>query len=270
MINAKQAGIHYYFYGASGAILRIKNNLIQGNNTNYDFSGTGNLATYDHSNNLSKDATSPDDTYDSLTVKFTDSAGKDFHLDPTDIAARNAGADLSADTYLPVTTDIDGKTRPNQGAFDIGADEAAKGIYYSVGQNVTDHDSGGTLTIADGLAEFNTAQTATNLGVGDKITYDTSSVAYLLRKVDTTHWHLVTATGGLPDDEAVAVSVDSITHAFQYLSNAITGATGPNYLNATDLVTNDFQLNIPCYNDAGAADDGVHEDLHGAQGRARA
>jgi four helix bundle suffix protein len=233
----------------------LKNNIAQKCTDGYNTAASAYTGSdYNISDVSADDAPNATFTGDYVTVKFTDEAGKDFHLDPTDIAARNLGADLSADSYLPVTTDIDGKTRPNQGAFDIGADEAAKGVYYSVGQNVTDHGSGGTLTIADGLATFNTAQTAANLGVGDKITYDTSSVAYLLRKVDTTHWHLVTATGNLPTNEAVAVNVETITHTFDSLYDAENEADDAGYMNATDLAANDFQLNIPCYNDAGAGD----------------
>jgi hypothetical protein len=232
---------------------RLINNIAKGCDT--AFSGYFGYAY----NNATDSATGPDgvdlsSNRTSQNFNFVDEAGKDFHLDPTDISARNQGADLSADTSLPVTTDIDGKARPNQGIFDIGADEAAKGVYYSVGQNVTDHGSGGDITILNGLATFTVAQTATNLGVGDKVTYNGASIAYLLRKVDTTHWYIVTATGAIPADDATPRTVNTITHTFASLSDAEDDADDGGYMASADLVTNDFQLNIPCYNDAGAAD----------------
>ncbi len=43
-------------------------------------------------------------------------------------------------------------------------------IYYSVGQNTNDHKTGTpTISITDGVATFSEAQTAANMGVGDKI-----------------------------------------------------------------------------------------------------
>ena len=53
----------------------------------------------------------------STTATFASINGLDFHLAAADTAARNAGADLSADPDLAFSTDIDGETRP-KGPFD--------------------------------------------------------------------------------------------------------------------------------------------------------
>ena len=55
------------------------------------------------------------------SFSFADSANRDFHLLPSDTAAKDAGTDLLADPNLAFTTDIDGQTR--SGSWDIGADE---------------------------------------------------------------------------------------------------------------------------------------------------
>lgn len=239
------------FYQQSGGspVNIIKNNLSYNNTDNY--SGTFHASSTNNLSGPTQTDAPGSNPQNAKVVKFVDEAGKDFHLDPTDIAARNLGADLSADTYLAVTTDIDGKTRPNQGAFDIGADEAAKGVYYSVGQNTTDHGSGGNITISNGLATFTVAQTASNLGVGDKVTYNGSTIAYLMRKVSTTQWYVVTATGTIPADVGSAQAVNSIAHAYASLSAAEAGAPDSSHLNTSDLVANDYQLNLPCYYDTG-------------------
>jgi len=56
-----------------------------------------------------------------ITVSFIDAANYNFHLSPCDTGAKDYGADLSYDKYLPFSTDIDGQSR--SGAWDIGADE---------------------------------------------------------------------------------------------------------------------------------------------------
>jgi len=190
----------------------------------------------------------------SQNFSFVDATNKDFHLLPTDTAARNAGADLSADANLPVTTDIDGQTRnASINAFDIGADESATQIFYSVGQNTTNHMAGAptVIDIANGTATFSVAQTATNMGVGDQVTYNTSSIAYISEKISTTQWKLITATGATPAN-VTGQTVNSIAHAYASLSAAEAGAIDATHLNTTDLVAGNYQLNIPCYYDTGA------------------
>jgi len=238
--------------GATGYIL--KNNISYNNATDYFWDPESSST-----NNLSKDGTAPpyNAYYINKTVTFSDETNKDFHLAQSDTDAKNMGADLSAE----ITTDIDGSTRT--GSWDIGADEAAIKVFYSVGQNTNDHSTGNggatcsttgacTLTIASGVATFNYPQTATNLGVGDKVTYNTSSIAYISEKISDTQWKLITATGTTPADVGTAQTVNSIAHPFSSLSAAENGADDASYLNASDLVAGNYQLNIPCYYDTGA------------------
>lgn len=122
VIDSSDVDFDLRLYG-SGATLTLKNNLAQAPGTGYSTDGSSG-ATYTHSNNLSEDTSSPDDTYDSSAVTFVNEAGDDFHLDSTDIYAKNNGTDLSA-AAQGFTTDIDGESRTM--AWDIGADEYISG-----------------------------------------------------------------------------------------------------------------------------------------------
>jgi hypothetical protein len=50
----------------------------------------------------------------------------DFHLRAGDSAARGYGANLRNDANLAFSDDIDGESRPENGAWDIGADQVAR------------------------------------------------------------------------------------------------------------------------------------------------
>jgi hypothetical protein len=123
-------------------------------------------------------------------------------------------------------------------------------IYYSVGQNTSDHKTGTpTLTISGGVGTFSAAQTAVNLGVGDKVDYGAGLIAYISGKSSTTVWTLITATGTAPEDVSDA-SVNSISHAFASVSDALANASSTSYLNTDDLLGGKYILNIPCYYDS--------------------
>jgi|GEM_PF-1279604 len=138
---------------------------------------------------------------------------------------------------------------------------AQTNIYYSVGQNTNNHMTGlPTISISNGQATFSVAQTATNMGVGDKVTYNTSSVCFISSKVSTTVWNVVTAIGGTPGNVSNQ-TVNSIAHCFPSLAAAVgsqggggsdAGVTGPSFLNTGNLVSGGYVLNIACYYDAGA------------------
>jgi hypothetical protein len=101
----------------------VKNNLVQ-NTTGDNYDAT--VAYHASStNNLSGDATAPgSNSITSATVQFSDANNDDFHLSSSDTAAKDAGAMLCSDTYLPFSTDIDGASRPcSPNKWDIGADE---------------------------------------------------------------------------------------------------------------------------------------------------
>ncbi len=131
---------------------------------------------------------------------------------------------------------------------------AATNVYYSVGQNSTDHKTGSpTLTIASGVATFSEAQTATNLGVGDRVTYGsgTSTYAFISAKQSTSVWNVVTATGAEPT-ATTSATVISIAHEYTSLSAAEAGAFDTDHINNADLTVAQTVLNLPAYYDSGA------------------
>ena len=133
--------------------------------------------------------------------------------------------------------------------------QAVTNIYYSVGQNTNDHKSGSpTITLASGAATFSVAQTATNLGRGDLVTYS-GGTCYLGTKTDTSHWTCLTALGANPSNVSGA-AVSSIAHAFASLYAAVDkdaeGAVNASHLNTADLVAGGFNLFIVLYRDAGS------------------
>ena len=242
----------------NGSIV-AKNNLISGCTT--AASGTFAAGTdYNATNNATMGyaVTGSGNTHDRVSQTFTFTGGSDFHLTTSDAGARYHGVDLSADANLAFNTDIDGQVRPSPAnvSWDIGADESATNVYYSVGQNTSDHKTGTpTVSISSGTATFSTAQTASNMGVGDRVTYSGTSIAYISQKISTTQWKLVTATGTTPAD-VTSQTVNSITHAFASLNAAVGNGSNPGikaagYLNTADLVTGNYVLNIPCYYDSG-------------------
>ncbi|NIO61946.1 MAG: hypothetical protein GTO35_04930, partial [Gammaproteobacteria bacterium] len=107
-----------------GGTFVVRNNIVQ------DASDDGYVGTFDGSSdynisNLANDAPSPSYRSNLATaVNFADKANDDFHLVSTDTGAKDYGADLSSDTDLAFSDDIDGETRPTgPGTWDIGADE---------------------------------------------------------------------------------------------------------------------------------------------------
>ncbi|MDE2116816.1 MAG: hypothetical protein KGI79_02995, partial [Patescibacteria group bacterium] len=150
---------------------------------------------------------------------------------------------------------------------------AATNVYYSVGSDTTTNYMTGTPTVtistsgATSTATFSTAQTASSTGVGDIITYGGVGRVFITTKVSTTQWTVETATGGTVT-ATTSAPVNSITHAFAGLRNAIStgisgNATSTNFLNTSDLVGGNYILNIPCYNDNKSADIGVNITLSG-------
>ncbi len=158
------------------------------------------------------------------------------------------GISLAAGTASDTTGNAAAAAGPS-GTFIVSAD--VRQVYYSAGQNTNDHKTGNpTVTISGKTATFSVDQTATNMGVGDVVTYGGTNKCYISGKTSQSVWTCVSATGDAPV-AATDATVDSITHAFASLSAALTGASDANHLNTTDLVTNSYILNIPCYYDTG-------------------
>lgn len=129
-------------------------------------------------------------------------------------------------------------------------------MYYSVGATTADFKVAGNITVSGSTATFSAVQTG-NIGVGDKIDYDTDNkICYITGKTSQTVWTVKSATGGVPT-AASNVTLNSITRAFNTLADALHGATpgaaDASHLNTLDLVTATIQLNIACYDDS--ADD---------------
>lgn len=57
------------------------------------------------------------------TFSFVDASNLDFRLTSSDTGAKDHGTDLSSDPYFPFSVDINGTTRPQGSAWDIGAFE---------------------------------------------------------------------------------------------------------------------------------------------------
>jgi uncharacterized membrane protein YgcG len=126
-------------------------------------------------------------------------------------------------------------------------------VPYSIGTSTANlrSSSGLTISIASGTATFSEPQ-ASNVGIGDKITYNGSTVAYISGRNSPTSYSLKTTVGTTPPD-VVGATVDSVTRAFNSLTAANAGSADANHLNLPgppyDLVAADFQLHWPCYND---------------------
>jgi hypothetical protein len=106
------------YVGAGTSV--AKNDLVQ--NCANGFSGTFAAASDYNASDLSGDAPGPN-SRNSVTAAFADAVNDDFHLAAGDSAARNYGADLSADAGLAFSDDLDLQARPYGAAWDIGADE---------------------------------------------------------------------------------------------------------------------------------------------------
>ena len=126
-------------------------------------------------------------------------------------------------------------------------------VYYSVGTSVADLKAGApTITISAGTATFTIAQ-PNNVGVGDEITYNGATRAYISGRTSATQYSVTTATGTIPPDVS-GLTVNQIKRAFNSLSAAEAGSSNATHLNTSNLVPGIIRLNWPCYNDGVLSD----------------
>jgi hypothetical protein len=129
-------------------------------------------------------------------------------------------------------------------------------VYYSVGTNANDLKSGSpTLSISSGTATFSVSQ-PNNIGVGDEIIFNSTQKVYISGRVNSRTYSVITATGTTPANISNA-PVNSIRRTFNSLSEAEANASGPSYLNTSNLTADNYQLHFPCYAD-GLLTDHMH------------
>ena len=252
----------------AGGTVVAKNNVI--NDCTDGYTGTFDASSDYNISDIAADAPNATFSGGEATVSFVDEANDDLHLADTDTAAKDQGTDLSSDSNLNFSDDIDGGAR-GATIWDIGADETATKIYRSVGPSNTsvlddDNSHADTITLASGTATFSAA-IADNVGVGDVVLIDTGgtdqtidsadTILFISARTDSTHYTLQTQSGAVPADIAVNDTWE-VYRAYTSLSLAETGT-----INTTisglgfsftggdrDLVTNNEQWNIACYEDA--------------------
>ena len=111
--NNTAVNSNYGFHGGSGATKLLYNNLSYNDTYNSDFTDYQWVSS-PGDNNLSSDDTSPDGAnFENKTVSFRDEANDDFHLAVDDTSAKGAGLNLYSESTLPITTDIEGESRPS-------------------------------------------------------------------------------------------------------------------------------------------------------------
>jgi hypothetical protein len=115
--------IGIYNYSFVNTIV-LKNNISYNNNDNY--SGFFSASSTNNLSGPTQTDAPGSNPRNAVTVQFVDPDNYDFHLRVGDSAARGYGANLSNDANLAFSTDIDGENRPENGPWDIGADQVAR------------------------------------------------------------------------------------------------------------------------------------------------
>ena len=108
----------------NGTVIAI-NNIIASSTD--PFNGAFAAATTHNATDISDTPTGGANTFVNQVFSFQDVDNYDFHLAPTDAGAKDIGFDVTSSSTLDVisgiTTDLEGYSRPFNGAWDIGAFE---------------------------------------------------------------------------------------------------------------------------------------------------
>jgi hypothetical protein len=260
-------------YGDNGAsrLHYLKNNLFYGPAVDTSGSYSNSRCNYNATNLSSLGYTAGANDRVSQSFAFVDAANKDFHLSPTDTAAKDAGVDLSNDATSSFATDIDGQYRGAEATssagglgWDIGADEGATIMYRSVG-NTSDAISSATggvfLTISSSTATFFGVQ-PNIVGVGDVLLYDSDwnlsldKAAFITGRSSSTVYSVQSATGSPVAN--VTIDAYAIYRAHTLLNNWQSQTTGTvnqsisaglrsQVLVARDLVASNTAMFVPAY-----------------------
>jgi len=240
-------------YGDDAVVI---NNIVQNCTTDYSGDFTT-LSDY----NISSDNTAPGaNSKTNTTVNFVDLSNNDFHLTTTDTTAKDAGVDLSTDSALPFSTDMEGHSRHDTG-WDIGADESPTIIFRSTGRHETDlNTESETVTI---LVATNTASAvfsgglADNIGVGDVIEHGLPlTLAFVTGRVSSSTYYVQSATGSPPI--ATSSQAASVFRAHRLLNDwenqivskvnqSIDASLQSEVLVSQDLVASNTAMFVPCY-----------------------
>ena len=124
----------------------------------------------------------------------------------------------------------------------------ATDIYYSVGMSPDDLKTGlPTITVASGTATLSVAQTGP-VGVGDVITYNGTTKAYI-KSVGSQTQFVVQAATGAPVPDVTGATVDSIRRTFNTLQAAEDQSDDDGYLSTANLSGYLHNLTWVCYKD---------------------
>ena len=130
-------------------------------------------------------------------------------------------------------------------------------VYYAINPRGTtyDHKVTSNCTISSNVMTFTAAQTG-NIGVGYKVTYNGSSVAWITEMTNGTTATVSDVQGGSVSNEGTPVTVNSIQAEYADVAAAEAGSGDSNHLNTFVLDSNTYNLFWPCYYDD---DDQTHD-----------
>jgi hypothetical protein len=256
--------------GGSATNIYLKNNIIK---TDGAYCIHSNIDTSEY--NTTSDGTSDDfggsGNKVNQSFNFNSLETYDFRLGGNSYGAIGAGADLSADPNLPITTDIMGNTRTR---WDVGASTAATAIFRSVGPGntaslkgtsdrelsiVVNSDGHTQLTLMNGTTDL-----PLNVGVGDVIQYDpdnaggVDSLAFISERIDQNNYIVKQADGSNANISTVSSTSWDIFRAYTAIENidSTTENTGVadtledfDTSSRLDLVTENSQMKIALYAD---------------------